>query len=279
LNAVKYVDSDRVDKYIDKDRIASYFGENNFEALVFGFSDSNAVKRKINNYSALKNRPVNILGSAAYFDFSEASSQSGWYAGSNCTSISSVKNNSTRYMQAKMLSKNNENAFLSYNYEYSESFKYTDFIALEFSVSSVDPSNTFNINVVLGGEGFSHEYKAYGFFANTKYTIYLDTTEINGDMLTDYLRIGVSNTAQSENYYQLDLYSLNAMSKEYDDDQLTRLIESERERLKSSADDAFRNDIDYTALVFVVFVVLLTFAVMLMISRRQKKNREKERQQ
>ena len=69
------------------------------------------------------------------------------------------------------------------------------------------------------------------------------------------------------------------MSKEYDDDQLTRLIESERERLKSSADDALRNDIDYTALVFVAFVVLLTFAVMLMISRRQKKNREKERQQ
>lgn len=275
LGAIKNVDSDKSDKAFDKNRIAKYFGEDDFEALIFGFSAEKTVKRRIYNYPSYKNKPVNIRGSSNYFDFSSMASHGGWYQGNGCTSISSVKKDSQRHMSAKMKSEKGENAFIVHNYEYSESFAYTDYIAIDFLISSDTLGISFDVNVVLGGDGFTCEYKLYGMFPNSRYTIYLDTASLNEDMMADFIRIGASHTSGNESEYQLELYSIDALSKIYDDTDLEKLILEERERLKNYADSSESKDIDYTAIVFIVFIVLLTFLVMFMISRRQRKNKNK----
>ena len=271
---IKYIDSDKADKAFDRNRIAKYFGEDSFDSLIFGFAADKTVRRRIYNYSIYKNQPINIRGYASYFDFSAAASQSGWYLGNGCVSISSVKNNSTRYMSAKMKASKGENAFIVYNYEYSESFAYTDYIAIDFAVTSEGTNETFDLSIVLGGDGFTCEYQMYGLFENSRYTVYLDTASLNTETLTDFIRIGTSYNSDTEEEYQLELYSINALSKIYDNNDLEKLIEAERERLKSYADSSESKEIDYTAIVLIVFVVLLTFLVMFMIARTQRKNKK-----
>ncbi len=275
VEAVKYINTDLSDSFIDNERILKLFGFDSWGSHFDRYDVTKLQEITVKNKSIHSGVLPRFIGTVDYFDFSSSTDLSDWYAGQNCDGIYSDTavfgksfNANLSFPEGRMIG----SAFVSYTYRYSESFRYTDYIAVELSIESEDGDGEYDVIVSMGGDGFLYEYTAQGVPAGGLRTIYLDVREFNESMVTDFLRITVEPREGNSESAKLCLYSVTANSLTYNSDRLRDYILSERERLKSDGDETL-NDIGRNAVVFIVATLIATGLVMIMISRHRRKKR------
>ncbi len=274
IEAVKFINTRKSDEAIDNDRILSLFdldswGEH-FKRLDIKKLETFSIKNVPIHYGTLPR----FIGTVDYFDFSSSADISGWYAGRNCSSVYSDSSAVGKSLNAKLTFPEDRvlgSAFVSYTYRYSESFKYTDYMAVELSVESSDADAEYDIIIAIGGDGFLYEYSAESIPAGSRRTLYLDVREFDESNVTDFLRITVEPRAGEHESAQLCLYSVTANSMRYNSATLKAYILSERERLKSDDAKAPDEGIYRNAIVFLVAIIVGTVLVMITISKRRKR--------
>jgi len=272
-NTVRYIDSNLSDDHIDTDKILNYFGFSDWEDEIDGFSEKDIVSSTIIKNKLYHKSPISITGSYNYFDFSSASGMSGWFSGSECTGLSSGKTDFGKGLTARFSNNSVGGCFIAYKYKYLESFKYTDLISIDFSIDTVDETteigSDYGVYIILGGEDFQFEYVAEGLAPKQKYTVYADVSNLTELNEVKYIQIGSFGEVTDSHEHRMHIYSVNAESSQYSDEELAELIESERERLKSDETEATLNRV---AVAFIVACVIITAVVMIMVSRRTQRD-------
>ncbi len=275
-------------RYMDTEKSAEA-GE--LAKSVFGFQDWTD---EIENFDsqALKTRTVNdslnltvgalkdMFGTYKYWDFSANSSHSGWYTGVNCESLS-VENNAGdgRALVAKMTVDSKltgEYAFFAYTYENKESFKYNDYLMLEFSLLAEDMYDSFEMKITVGGDGFLYEYNATDLFAGSRYTVCLDIRGMTEKELLEYIRIGTKNSTNGKNY-SVKLYSVTAASAKYSNEDLAELIRSEKDRILGLDREQTASVPSSDWIIIVAITLIATAFIMVMLSRAKKNARPEDR--
>ncbi len=275
IDAVKYINTNLSTDAIDHERILKLFDLDSWENHFSRYDPEKLKNITVKNIRIQSDSLPRFIGTVDYFDFSSSIDISGWYAGQNCSSIYSDSTELGKSFNAR-LSFPAEHvpgaAFVSYTYRYSESFKYTDYIAIELSVESTN-DESYDVTVSIGGAGFIYEYTAKDIPAGSRRTLYLDVREFDESMVTDFLRVTVEPQKGEPESARLSLYSVTANSMTYDSTQLKAYILAERERLKSDGAAVKSDDISRNAIVFLVAILIVTVFVMITISRRRRKKR------
>lgn len=218
-----------------------------------------------------------VLGKYAYWNF-ETQSAGGWYAGAGCSGVS-IENTKTegRSLTARFSTVGTvvgEYSFFAYEYEDGESFKYNDYLILDLVISA-DTGRDFEVNVSLGGNGFSYEYKSVELLAGKRYTVCIELDEVTAANSIEYIRIGSKDLTANMDAYSISVYSISAASKKYSDAELAKLIEEERE-IKEEQKSPQENPKTFWVII-VAATVLLTAAVMIMVGRSKKNTRPEDR--
>jgi len=271
IETVKYIDSDRFLEHTDIEQIRDRFGFISWDYEIGGFSVDKIATQTISQNELSKNKPNGMIGYYRYFDFSSASELSGWYEGGGCNGISSGKTDFGKCLTARFCGNVNFTDFIVHNYKYSESFKYTDTLSLDISFDSVDDSadgGKYGVYIILGGDGFRIEYFDDGFEANKKYTVYADVSQLSESNVIEYIRVGAVSESHETGEYKMNVYSMGAESSTYDSEELSKLIESERERLMAVEESS----VNTGAIVFIVITALVTAMIMIMISKKTGQN-------
>ncbi len=267
-DALKYVDSNLYSTAIDTNLLLEYFGITDWENEIAGFSMSELTTQNMRNASLEKTPPKNVLGTYDYFDFSSSNGMTGWYEGSGCLGIAAGKSSFSKGLMAKFKSDGHSIDFVAHNYKYSESFKYTDIISVEFSFEGAEDAE-YSVYIILGGEDFCFEFSADEFVGGKKHTVYLDVENMTESSEVEYIRIGAVSDSDEE--YRMYLYSVKAESFLYDDKEFAELIDSERERLKTSSEE---DRIKPAAIALFALALIITAVVMIMVSRRTRQTKK-----
>ena len=91
----------------------------------------------------------------------------------------------------------------------------------------------------------------------------------------EYIRICAKELTASSDVYSVSVYSISAASKKYDDGELAKLIEKERE-IKQE-EEALQEDPEIFWVIIIALVVIVTAIFMFMISRSKKNTRPEDR--
>ena len=161
-----------------------------------------------------------------------------------------------------------EYSILAYDYENEESFRYNDYLIVEFALDSESQSDNFEINFMIGGESFRYEYKGDGYSPGKTYKVCLDVSSMTEQNPAEYLRLCVRNLSNSESQYSFLLHSVSAASTDATNDELADLIHEERDRITGDGGNESENGIDVFWIAVIAAVVILTAAVMVMISKK-----------
>jgi hypothetical protein len=271
IDTVRYINSSRCDEEIDIDGIASVFRIEEWSKEFYKYSKKNLVAVAMKESDATDTVKGTFTGTYGYFDFSSSAGVEDWYKGTGCDGISTGKNALGKALVARFSQGKSGGDFILHGYRYTESFRYTDFIELELMLESEAPEYTVSVN--MGGEGFLYVYTSSVLKANEKEKLYIDVTDLTENNKVEYISIEINKDGDAVSDEKLYLYSVNAKSKTYSSEELTGLIEAERERLRDSAEQLSEESKDYiSAIIFIVFVVLATVVVTIMLSRKQKQD-------
>ncbi len=276
IDAVKYINTDLREEFIDNERILSLYRFDSWEQHFDRYDPAKLSDMIVKNKQVHTGTPPRFIGTVDYFDFSSSTDLSGWYAGQNCSGIYSDTTDFGKSFNAEFTFPDDRisgGAFVSYTYRYSESFKYTDYIAIELSIGSNVDKELYDVTVSIGGNGFIYDYTAESIISGTLRTLYIDVREFDESMITDYLRITVEPHDGGADSADLCLYSVTANSLKYNSDRLKNHILSERERLKSDDSVTLGAGATQNVVVFLSATLIVTALVMLTISRQRKRKR------
>lgn len=276
IHRIRYIDVKSADEYVRADDVLKYFGLFDWREVISDEDRVRLASKVIGGGEFLRNQPSGVKGTYIYFDFRSTVGLNGWYAGTGCSSIALDRDEYGRALVAGFNGEGEalgEYCFAAYGYKYEESFRYTDYIAVEFSVGDRESGEKeYEILLKLGGDGFTSEYKGGGFVAGKKYTVYIDVSSMTSDNVVKYLRIGAKGIAGKEHEYSLNIYSVKALSTKYSNTELSDKIAEERERIMNEDTDS---GVDMRAVVLVIAVLMLTAAVIILTTvqgRRKKEN-------
>lgn len=278
IHRLRYIDVKDAEAYVRADDILEYFGLFDWREVISDEDRQRLASRVIGGGEFLRTAPAGIKGTYVYFDFRSTVGLNGWYAGTGCNSIALDRDEYGRALVAGFNGvgeAQGEYCFAAYGYKYEESFRYTDYIAVEFSVG--DPGSDvkeYEILLKIGGKGFTNEYMGGGFVAGKKYTVYLDVSSMTSENIAQYLRIGAKGIAGEEHDYSVNVYSVKALSTKYSNSELSDKIAEERERIMS--DDDTDGGIDPRAVVLTVAILVLTAAVIVLTTVQGRKKKDKE---
>ena len=121
---------------------------------------------------------------------------------------------------------------------------------------------------MVGGESFRYEYKGDGYSPGKTYKVCLDVSSMTEQNPAEYLRLCVRNLSNSESQYSFLLHSVSAASTDATNDELADLIHEERDRITGDGDNESENGIDVFWIAVIAAVVIVTVAVMVMISKK-----------
>lgn len=276
IHRIRYIDVKDAEEYVRADDILKYFGLFDWREVISDEDRTRLASKVIGGGEFLRNLPSGVKGTYIYFDFKSTVGLNGWYAGTGCNSVALDRDEYGRALVAGFNGEgeaHGEYCFAAYGYKYEESFRYTDYIAVEFSVGDRDSGEKeYEILLKLGGEGFTNEYRGGGFVAGKKYTVYIDVSSMTSDNVVKYLRIGAKGIAGKEHDYSLNIYSVKALSVKYSNAELSDKIAEERERIMN--DDTDESGIDMRAVVLSAAVLMLTAAVIILTTVQGRRKKE-----
>lgn len=279
IHRIRYINVRGADEYVRADEVLKYFGLFDWREVISDEDRQRLASDVIGGGDFLRTVPSGIKGTYIYFDFRSTVGLNGWYAGTGCDSVALDRDEYGRALVAGLNGEGEslgEYCFAAYGYKYEESFRYTDYIAVEFSVGDRgSEGKEYEILLKLGGKGFTNEYRGGGFVAGKKYTVYVDVSSMTSDNIVQYLRIGAKGIEGMEHDYSLNVYSMKALSTKYSNAELGGKIAEERERIMN--DDA-DSGTDPRAVVLTIAVLALTAAVIVLttVQGRRRKANEKE---
>lgn len=278
IHRIRYIDVKGADEYVRADEVLKYFGLFDWREVISDEDRQRLASNVIGGGDFLRTAPSGIKGTYIYFDFRSTVGLNGWYAGTGCSSVALDRDEYGRALVAGFNGEGEalgEYCFAAYGYKYEESFRYTDYIAIEFSVGDRgSDEKEYEILLKLGGDGFTNEYRGGGFVAGKKYTVYIDVSSMTSDNVVQYLRIGAKGIEGTEHDYSLNIYSVKALSTKYSNAELGDKIAEERERIMNDDTDS---GTDPRAVVLTIAVIALTAAVIVLTTVQGRRRKENEK--
>lgn len=275
---MKYIDTEKSSEIGDFAR--EIFGIDDWKSEILSFK-ADALKTRIvkDSLKLGSGVPSDVIGKYEYWNFRTQSSYNGWQAGLGCSSVY-LENNSSdgRALNASFVPDASYSGydFFSYVYEHEENFRYNDYLLIDLMINSSD-SGHFEVNITLGGSGFSYEYRSSDIVPGNKYTLSIDISELTENNTVEYIRIGTKNLAAEPASYSVSLHSVSAASRIYNDDVLRENIIAERDRIQENGNNETEEAPKTVWMVIVGGIVLVTAVVMIMIDRSKKSARSEDR--
>ncbi len=194
--------------------------------------------KNIYDINKISEIPSDIIGSYSYFDFSYQTELSSWFGGSYCDKIGLDYNDlGVRTLMAHFTSDKlspSEFSELYCAYEYHESFIYTPYIALNFSIENdaKDKNALYEVKISIGSnKNVSHTRVVCSPYEEIE--LLMDFTSINETSTAEYITISVRCISGNNGGYSLCFSSLNGYSKVYLSNDLSNLIAEERLRIRN----------------------------------------------
>lgn len=275
FNTYKYIDTSKGQSVTEP--LLKILKIGGWSELIDNFKPDDAVFREAADMRLVKDIEYQgIIGSFAYFDFSQTSNISDWYAGRTCDSITVDYGNSGYRALKADFSPLNDVGYgdILCEYEYSEVFKFTKYLSLDFLIqnsSKIDDRVLYEVKLSFGND--VNTYECTKIVASGEQTqLVFDVSSFSLKYLADYIKISIRPMQTNGDSYSLFVSSLVGYSDEYNDDELNDKITEERLKIRDllSRNDGYsiRNNI----IIIGVFVVigLLIGSVLFVFLRREK---------
>ena len=206
-----------------------------------------------------------FVGSFSYTDFS-LGNINGWNNGSYGRNILLDQGSNGRRALRQTVSKTAGKAHsdIFHLYEYDENFIYTPI--LRFDVGITDASNTvgelYEITITVGKDENSIT-ETYVIKSGEVSQLWFYVGEFSTLNKTSYVKISSRSITGSKDEYSVWIYDLMGFSEKYNDEELNRLISSERSQIRnqnSGADtDRYENLLYW--IVFAIILVAITINI------------------
>lgn len=275
--------------YIDTDESASvtknllsYFDGDSWETVCDLPYDGSYVLRTLYRTTPSFDLPAETMGSFSYFDFSTSVNLSTWFMGHSCNGIRlNYHGAGGKALQMDMLPTNGEYAEVFCLYEYPENLIYTPYIAFRVGIESKGEgaSDALYEITITSGSGRTSAVASTSVQTGGIHTIVLDLSAFSETNMSDYWRISVRPLDDRTSEYALWLYDVIGYSTEYDTDELSDLIESERLRIRNLENPTDENDdsgANLWMMIGVVGIVLLLGIFVFILLRVKDENRQEE---
>lgn len=237
-----------------------------WSALVGGDSESKPDTKKIIKPQKLDSIPNTVIGDYPYYDFSYHTDISAWFGGNRCESLKTTHNDIcgrslSAYFSGERSSPTEYSEFLC-AYDYPESFVYTPYMSLRFSISNDEniKEALYEVKLSIGDEDSVAEIitlcRAY-----EDVILSFDISDYAELSTAKYLKISLRSLTGEECGYTFSLASLNGYSTQYTSDQLADIIADERLKIRDMLDKEEDAPKDKANTVLVVCGVLLVVTV------------------
>ncbi len=230
---LRYIDT--ADSFTVTKNLLPFFDAKSWSQVVDGLSGVDPAWRRVYQYNPDCFSSPEFKGSFSYFEFLDGN-VSEWSLGPSVASIKSgYYAEGSRGLCAKIPNVAGEYAEIIYGYEYSENLAYTPYLSFQMALTNSQKSGNhlYEVRLILGNE--SATYLAEKILsANEITTVSLDLSDwIRDGQMLDYIKIVVRPLTQQEGEYSLWLFNVEGHSTDRSDEELTRLIEEERLRIRN----------------------------------------------
>lgn len=230
---LRYIDTG--DSFEVTKNLLSYFDAKNWSEVVDGLSGVDPTWRTVYRYDPESFWISEFRGSFTYFEFLDGN-VSEWSCGPNVSSIKSDYHlDGARGLCAKIPNLAGEYAEIIYGYEYPENLIYTPYLSFELALtdSKKAENHLYEVRVILGNESATYLAETV-LCANEITTVNLDLSQWIGDgEMLSYIKIAVRPLTEQAGEYSLWLFGVEGHSTERSGEELARLIEEERLRIRN----------------------------------------------
>ena len=270
LHIVTNIDTENGET-VSKNALA-YFDKSNWSE-VFGVTSLPSYKlQNIYSGNVLYDIPKGVKGSFDYFDFTSLYLTERWIAGVGCTDIKiDYSLTDSKALKVDFSTKSNDFCDLIYYYEYPENISYTPYIQFDFELTD-KTSSVYEIRFTFEGDASSYEAKTL-LKGNKSGNVVLDMSDVEGFEALRAVKISISALNEDSESCTLWINKIVGHSKEYNSQELTSLIEEERDKQmqKNHADDLSKMRIRYLTVAAIVLVsAFFGVAFMLIIQKNSK---------
>ncbi len=267
-----YIDTENS---VDVSEFALKFFNNavTWRTLISDFMRNRLILRKMYETKLLLEKPSDITGEFALWDFSVLTTIPGWSAGNNCKSVS-IDSSKTfgRTLVASIDASDlniGEYSDLFYIYENYENINLFSHLAFDISIDDGTEDSIYEVKVVLKGENSSIEAKQV-IKSGELSTVVMDLSAGYSVPKVSYIRISVKAVTGESKDFDIHLSSISALSDVYDDTDLKELIEIERDRVNFGKADKKTPDnlINGKWIVVIAIVAVISVGVVFLLGRR-----------
>lgn len=276
---VKYIDtangSPRTEFALD------IFGADSWTQLIPGFSRTATEQMKL--FEGVFGEPSasSVTGTYPLFDFTNAHSTRGWYAGNYCNSLSMAT--SAKYgrtLDAVMtadLTTLGEYSDIAYLFDTPLPLQHAPYLTLTVAVDCEnDPDAVYEVKLVLGSADGYMEAKQVVKNGETV-TVSLNAIQFAEVSEISYLRLSAKTVMGQDETFTVHLSGLMMDSREYDSDALQTMIRESQQRGTDGFDISHTNRKGLTLLIVAGSAALLcTLIVAIMLGHYQKNTPEPE---
>jgi len=277
LNVFKYIDTAR--GRADTANLLTYFGVDDWQKIIPSYSGNTIGVREHVTAKHIDILPDSVSGEYYYFDYSQATGTSPWHAGVGAKTLSINYGSSVgRALRAEFeTTENSEYSYLLWSDAYPDSYKFTPYLAFNFSVEGDGgkEAGLFEVKFEIGNGSDVIECVT-AVMANEESTVIFDTSAFTDKHLTDYIIIAVRPISDKNTEYSLYLSSVVGYSPEFDSEELGEAIKEVRTEIRSKGTDVegLGADDNSVSLLISVVVVALILGVMLFFFLRHDDGEE-----
>ncbi|MCI8388738.1 MAG: hypothetical protein HFE63_09760 [Clostridiales bacterium] len=240
--------------------------------IIDNYDEKRLPLKRVTSYEAFEDEPSGIKGSYKYYNFDSFSNVSDFKKGYYCVELS-VKGSGTPALTAKLdrsaydTSNASKYMGIAHRFEYPENLKLTPVLEVTLAVSDVNPTNISEIPVKLVLFAGNERFEANALLApNESKTIYVDVSDFS--LASDVEGIQLLVDGSEIQSATLQLYSINGLSREYNDESLESVIADERAKKRSpNPTETYGIYIWFGA---GILVAVATILVVVLLSRKKR---------
>lgn len=260
--------------------LLTYFGAGTWSGVLRGIDVNAGNMRNIYHMRYLQTLPSNIIGHFSYFDFSSPVNLDDWYQGVSCGGLK--LDYTFLGKRALKMTLNEPAATGEYSeilclYEYPENLIYTPYITMTMEIGlpegQEESTDLYEIRIATGS-GANSAVMSLVLTAGERTGISFDLSDFTKACYSDYWKISVRSLSGGSEAVSLWLYDITGHSTEYHSEELGKLIEQERLRIRnqSAGDDDGGDGNAALKIGFAIFAVVAVVGAGLFVALRQREN-------
>ncbi len=280
-------DVQKILRYIDTERsleitenLLPYLGVEDWKEILKTDTDSHTDIRKVYRLTPITEDHT-FKGEFSYVDFS-SEELFGWYGGTLCNKVKlSYGSDGARVLRADMKKPESEGyADLLCLYEFPENWIYTPYIqfTVELDGGAKNHGALYEV-VITAGDDRSVFFADCSVQGNKKTNIMLDVSPYISDSTVNYIKISVRPLTEDVSEVSLLLHDMKGFSTVYSSEELQRLVEDERLKIRNQTDegDEAQADSSQIWIIFGILIVVTTVgACLFMVFRRYDDSENEE---